>query len=290
MSTTPTITAAIIARDEAPNLAELLPRLDWVDEVVLVDGGSSDGTAGIAWAHGCRVACRRFDTFAGQRNHALRLARGDWVLSIDADELPTPQLVAEIRRRILVDRYAAYRVPIRSSIFGRAFRRSGTQDDRPVRLFRRRLGRWTGHVHEVLRVSGRVGQLESWLQHRTYPSLEVFLAKMHRYTALEADARVAAGRPARWHDPWIAPAREVFRRLVWKQGLLDGPEGWAFCLLSGLSEWVLARRHRTLWRARPATPLPRAAARADDDSNDTDSPAAERPMVAIAANSNPAFS
>ena len=87
------------------------------------------------------------------------------------------------------------------------------------------------------------------------PDLHAFLAKTHRYTSLEAHARVAAGqRPSR-RDAWIAPPREVIRRLLWKQGLLDGPEGWAFCLLSGLSEWILARGHRRLWQAaRQATP------------------------------------
>jgi len=81
------------------------------------------------------------------------------------------------------------------------------------------------------------------------PPGRAFLAKMHRYTMLEARGRVAAGRAPRRGDAWIAPAREVFRRLVWKRGFLDGPEGWAFCLLSGLSEWVLADRHRRYWRA-----------------------------------------
>jgi len=72
---------------------------------------------------------------------------------------------------------------------------------------------------------------------------------MHRYTMLEARARVEAARRPRRRDAWIQPAREVFRRLVWKRGFLDGPEGWAFCFLSGLSEWVLAERHRRLWQS-----------------------------------------
>jgi len=244
-----TITAAIIAVDEADNLAELLPRLDWVDEIVVVDGGSRDATVEVARAAGGRVFIRRFDTFADQRNEALRLAGGDWILSIDADERPTSRLAAEVRRQVERGRYAAFRIPIRSSIFGRRVRRSGTQDDRPVRLFRRRSARWVGSVHEVLRVSGRVGQLRAWIEHRALADLDAFLTKMHRYTTLEASARVAAGRRPRWHQRWIAPAQEVFRRLVWKQGFLDGPAGWAFCLLSGLSQWVLAREHRRLWEA-----------------------------------------
>ena len=246
------ITAAIIARDEERNLAELLPRLAAVDEIVVVDGGSADGTLDVAIACGCRVDSRPFDNFANQRNHACRLATGDWILSIDADERPTPRLLDEIRRVTAASDRAAYRVPIRSTIFGRPVRYGGTQDDRPLRLFRRGRACWRGNVHEVLQTDGPTGLLESWLEHRTLPDLAAFLAKVHRYTALEARARVRAGQPPGPCDAFWAPVREVFRRLVWKWGLLDGPAGWAFCLLSGLSEWLLAMRHRHGWHDRAA--------------------------------------
>jgi glycosyltransferase involved in cell wall biosynthesis len=241
------ITAAIIARDEERNLSELLPGLQAFDEIVVVDGGSADGTMAVATACGCRVGARPFDNFANQRNHAWRLATGDWILSIDADERPTPRLLGEIRRVTAAGGRAAYRVPIRSTIFGRPVRYGGTQDDRPLRLFRRGRACWRGSVHEVLEADGPTGLLESWLEHSTLPDLDAFLGKVNRYTALEARARVRAGRPPRPCDPLLAPAREVFRRLVWKWGLLDGPAGWAFCLLSGLSEWLLAMRHRHYW-------------------------------------------
>ena len=247
MNRIPTITAAIIAQDEAANLNELLPQLEWIDEIVVVDGGSNDATERVARSAGCRVAVRSFDSFARQRNHALQLAGGDWVLSIDADERPSQRLAAEIRRRISQARWTGFRVPIRSSIFGRPLRRSGTQGDLPVRLVRRNGARWIGDVHEVLEVPGRVGRLESWLEHRTLANLEVFRTKMNHYTTLAARARVSAGQRPRLSDALIGPVREFARRLVWKQGFLDGPAGWRFCLLSGHSEWVLAKKHRHLW-------------------------------------------
>jgi len=256
----PRVTAAIIALDEERNLAELLPRLAEFDEIVVVDGGSTDGTAATARSHGCRVVRRPFDSFCRQRNHAIEQARGDWVLSIDADERPAPELMAEIREQIGLGRHAGFRIPIRSSIFGRPMRFSGTQDDCPVRLFRRQGARWVGSVHEVVRVAGRVGRLRHALEHATIADLHAFLAKMHRYTMLEARARVEAGRRPRPRDRWIAPIREVLRRLIWKQGILDGPQGWAFCLLSGLSEWVLADRHQRLWTDVPPRSFPVGAA------------------------------
>jgi glycosyltransferase involved in cell wall biosynthesis len=247
MKQAPTVTAAIITLDEERMLPALLASLAWTDEIVLVDGGSRDRTVELARAAGCRVIEHPFDNYARQRNRALELARGDWILSIDADERPTPRLVDEIRATLTQPRCDAYRVPIRSRIFGRRMRYSGTQDDRPVRLFRRGQ-RWSGDVHEVLEVAGRIGCLRSWLEHETLPDLPAFLTKMQRYTSLEANQRLRSCRPPRRRDLWLAPALEVFRRLVWKRGCFDGPEGWAFCLLSGVSQWVLACKHRRLWK------------------------------------------
>lgn len=243
----PTITAAIITLNEERNLAALLPQLAWVDEILVVDGGSSDATPAIALRHGCRVVQRPFYSFARQRNHAIRLASCDWILSLDADETPSSRLAAEILQRICSPRHAAFRIPIRSTILGSRLRRSGTQDDRPIRLFRSGAARWEGDVHERPAVDGRVGTLRHWLTHNTQSTLDVFLRKMHRYTTLEAHARVEAGLPPGRLDTWMAPPREVFRRLIYKHGLLDGPAGWKFCLLSGLYEWVLADRHRRYW-------------------------------------------
>jgi glycosyltransferase involved in cell wall biosynthesis len=249
MKSHPKVTVAIVALNEARNLAELLPTLAWADETLVVDGGSRDDSAAIAMQHSTRVFVRQFDNFASQRNFALDHARGEWVLMIDADERPTSRLIRELRQAIETEKHAAFRVPIRSNIFGRAMRFSGTQDDRPIRLVRRDAARWHGAVHERCVVRGRVGNLQNALQHRTMPNVEAFLDKMHRYTRLEAEARVARQESPCYADAWAAPPREVFRRLIWKLGVLDGPEGWAFCALSGLSEWVLAREHARRWRA-----------------------------------------
>ncbi|MCL6503515.1 MAG: glycosyltransferase family 2 protein [Pirellulales bacterium] len=243
------LTAAVIALNEAAQVQALAQALHWVDEVLLVDGGSLDGTAELAARLGMRVLHRTFDNFANQRNYALQRARGEWLLSLDADERPTPALARAVREAIRTTRCAGFRVPIRSRILGRTFRFSGTQDDRPVRLVRRKLACWEGTVHERLCVAGRVGTLPAWLEHETIPTVASFLAKMRHYTQLQAEGRVAAGIPPRRSEAWLAPLREVFRRLYVKWGVCDGPQGWAFALLSGLSAHVLARRHWQLWQA-----------------------------------------
>lgn len=264
MRTRPTIAAAVITLNEAQRLPSLIESLHWVDEIVVVDAHSRDDSVAIAECYGCRTEVRAFDNFANQRNHAVALCRADWVLSIDADERPSAQFASEARKRLRSTRAAGFRVPIRSRIFGRKFRFSGTQDDRPLRLVRREQARWCGEVHERLQVDGPIERLKACLDHDTLPDLSAFLVKMRRYTVLEARARVAAGRAPSSVEPWVAPVREIFRRLIWKHGWLDGPEGWAFCMLSGLSAWVQVREHRRLWEqlaTRGSIPSPHFAQR-----------------------------
>ena len=258
------LSAAIITWNEAAQLPDLIRSLDWVDEIVVVDSCSPDGTADVARDAGCRVIERPFDDYASQRNCALAAARCEWVLSIDADERPVPRFAEAARRAMASERFAAMRVPIHSRIFGRRFRFSGTQHDRPVRLFRRDAAVWTEAVHERLRVRGRVGTLDCGFAHETIRDLSEFLVKMRRYTLLEAEARVRRGQRPRWHDCCTAPMVEVFRRLIFQLGLLDGPEGLAFGLLSGFSEWNLALTHLRLQRKTEGEkdevgPLPAAA-------------------------------
>lgn len=248
MSQSPTLTIAVIALNEAAQMPGWLAATAWADEQLVIDGGSHDATALIAEQQGAHVMTHEFDNFAAQRNRALQGARGDWVLFIDADERPSPALRRELQTRLTSAREDAFRVPIRSTIFGRRFRFCGTQDDRPTRLVRRGQGAWVGAVHELYECVGARGTMTAHLDHTTIPDLATFCRKVQRYTTLQAEQRVLEGRGPRWRDRLIAPPREVFRRLLWKHGWLDGPEGWAFAVLSGWSEWVLARKHAQRWR------------------------------------------
>ena len=87
-----TVSALIVAKDEADHLADCLASLAWADEtIVVVDAASTDATEAIARRHATRVLVRPFDDFANQRNAALGLASGIWVLAVDADERSTPR-------------------------------------------------------------------------------------------------------------------------------------------------------------------------------------------------------
>jgi glycosyltransferase involved in cell wall biosynthesis len=247
----PRISALILARNEAANLPGCLQSVAWADErVVVVDRASRDQTRAIAEKTAEVVVVRTFDDFAGQRNAALSLATGDWVLAIDADERATPAVAAEIHGVIVAaDRDPAhaphgYRVPIRSIILGRAFGYSGTQHDCPLRLFRRSAGRWTGAVHETVELRGRAGRLQNALLHQTIPDMETFLRKVNEYTTLEAIKFEREGRRPRSLDLALRPLWTFLKLYLAKQGFRDGREGFVFCALSGLSELVRHWKYR----------------------------------------------
>jgi glycosyltransferase involved in cell wall biosynthesis len=252
----PRVSVLVVARDEAHNLTDCLAAARWADErVVVVDAASRDATLAIARRAADIVAVRPFDDFASQRNAALALATGDWVLSVDADEWITPELAAEIRR-VIADGdspHRGYRVPIRSEILGRRFAYSGTQYDHPLRLFRRDSGRWVGLVHETVELRGSAASVRGELTHRTIPTMSAFLDKIDRYTSLEAEGLAGSRRPFRARDLTVRPVWTFFKLYVLKQGFRDGVEGFVFCLFSGVSAAVRAWKHRELTLARRGT-------------------------------------
>ena len=135
--TLPTLAAILITRNEALNLPDCLASLQaWVDEVVIVDNGSTDAKLAIAEQYGARVIrTEDWPGFGPQKNRALDAARCDWVLSIDADERVSPGLAQEIRRVIQSGEAAAYEMPRLSWYCGRFMHHSGWRPDHVLRLF-----------------------------------------------------------------------------------------------------------------------------------------------------------
>src|ERR1043166_6168247 len=137
------LSAIVITKDEAANIGDCLDSLAFCDERIVVDCGSSDGTLMIAKQKGARVGFHEWAGFGGQKNYALSLARGDGVLSLDADERVTPELQQAILAALDDSAVNGYEFPRRSSFCGRMMRHSGWFPDRVLRLFRRGKARFS---------------------------------------------------------------------------------------------------------------------------------------------------
>jgi hypothetical protein len=171
------------------------------------------------------------------------------VFSIDADERVSPALAGELLSKVQDGRHAAYRVPIRSEILGRGFRFSGTQDDQPVRLFRRGSGGWVGAVHEVIEVAGTTGLLRHHLAHTTLENTRAFLNKIERYTTLEAWSLFKAGERFQAIDVCVRPFWVFSKLYIGKLGYRDGLEGFLFCVFSAVSVGIRAWKLREFERS-----------------------------------------
>jgi len=187
-----TVSAVLILKNEAGVLDRCLASLGFVDEIVVVDDDSDDDTVAIAEARGARVFRRRLDRFDTQRNYGIEQSTSDWILSIDADEVVTASLAAEIREVIArPDACDIYGVPFRHRIFGRWIGHGGWRD--PLTRLYRRSAQWGGAVHEQVVRGDSYGVLQHSILHYSHEDVGVFFRKLDSYTEREARARVAAG-------------------------------------------------------------------------------------------------
>lgn len=247
MSTPPRISVAIITKNEAADIGDCLDSVrGWVDEIVVVDSGSGDGTPDICRARGARV----IDTpdwpgFGLQKNRALAACSGDWVLSLDADERVGPALREEILRAVSSGAHVAYRMPRLSSFCGREMHHSGWWPDYVLRLFRRDAGRFTDdRVHERVVVEGAPGTLTQPILHKAIVEIEESLDKMNRYSSEGAAAAHARGKRAGLGRALASGFWAFCRTYFVQRGFLDGKHGFVLALLNAEGTFY---RYVKLW-------------------------------------------
>ncbi len=223
----PTLSAVVVARDEAEMIAACLRRLHFADEVIVaVDDRSVDATADLARGAGAAVHTVHFENFAQIKNAAIDLARGDWVLIVDADERVTAPLAAEIREA-LCGPHVAYHIPIENWFYGSRIRHNRWREA-PIRLIRSGSARYTGLVHETLEfpAGGSIGSLRHGLAHFSHRSILENLAKTQRYADLQARDMLAAGHPrVTWRTLLRVVGGELSQRLLIRRGFQDGTPG-----------------------------------------------------------------
>src|SRR3954464_1345832 len=183
------LTVAIIALDAAAQIEPLLESVRFADEVLVVDSGSRDDTCAIARRHGARVEFREWSGFGRQKQHAVSIARNDWVLCLDVDERVSPALARSIAAAMAAPRYRAYRMARRNRFLGRWLAHGEGYPDWSVRLFHRAHASWSNdEVHEAVLTTSEVGTLKGDLLHDSAEDVSTYMTKQNRYTSLQAAA------------------------------------------------------------------------------------------------------
>lgn len=237
------ISAVIISLNEEHNIAAVVESVDFADEVVVVDSGSTDKTREIAESLGARVLVNPWPGFSAQKQFATDAAENDWILSLDADEKTSPILRSEILD-IMHNGPAAdgYRIPRLSYYLGRAIRHGGWYPDHQLRFFNRQRGRWNGRViHESVQIApgATVGTLKGEIIHHTVASTSEHARMIQeRYAPLAAEQMLNDGRRSSRFRAAASGLTSFVRSYFFRLGILDGYAG--FCIA------YFAARHNLL--------------------------------------------
>lgn len=247
----PRLSVTLATLNEAANLEACLQAVAWADEIVVVDDGSVDGTPELAKRYTDRVIVRpSHGNFHTNKNLAIAVATGDWILSLDADEIVPPGLAEEIRTAIQATSHAAFRLGRRNYFLGQWIRHGGWYPDRIIRLFRKDITEWPLEIHLTPQVAppATIGELQTELLHYSYRSLDQYFEKFNRYTsklALEASERGES--PTLGYSIahlLLRPPAWFLYRYVRLQGFRDGIPGLFIALSSAL---VLLVTYFKLW-------------------------------------------
>jgi glycosyltransferase involved in cell wall biosynthesis len=222
------LSVVVITLNEEANLARTLASVDWADEIVVVDSGSTDRTREVAESFHAKFYVEPWKGFAAQKNSALAKATSDWVLSLDADEEVDPGLAEEIRSVLAANpSVTGFWVPRKNFFLGRWIKHGGFYPDPKLRLLRRGAGQFEDRpVHEDIRLDGATARLQNHLLHHAYPTLDSYIEHMNRYSSLGAEMVAAKGaRGFSFLDIVVRPKLTFLYNYFLRLGFLDGREG-----------------------------------------------------------------
>ena len=225
------LSVVIITKNEEQNIARTLASVvDFADEIIVLDSGSSDHTLEVARTFGPKVKifAEEWKGFARQKNSAIAKATGDWILSLDADEEVSPLLAREIKSAVESRESAgAFSIPRKNFFLGRWIRRGGFYPDRKTRLVKRELAIFEDRaVHEDMKIDVPVANLHGALLHHAYPTLAGYLDHMNRYSGLGAEMAIASGKHGfSFFNIVVRPWATFLYNYIVRGGFLDGREG-----------------------------------------------------------------
>lgn len=246
----PSLALAMIVKNEALHLKECLETVyDWVDEIVIIDAGSTDTTEQIAKQFNAKFVINAdWQGFGKQRQLAQTLVQSDYILWLDADERVTLELKESILKAISDNELkTVYQVSRLSSVFGKQIRHSGWYPDYVVRLYATKFTSYGDElVHEKVKIpiNAKVVKLQGDLLHFTYQNLDQYLKKSAHYAKAWADQRFLKGKKANLFNAVLHAVGCFVKMYILKKGFLDGKIGFLLAILSAHSTFI---KYASLW-------------------------------------------
>jgi glycosyltransferase involved in cell wall biosynthesis len=240
----------IITRNAASQLPACLDSVSFADEILIVDTASTDGTVELAKAHGVRVIEHEWLGFGKQKQFAVAQAKHEWVLCLDADERVSDALRVAIAAELAQARGFVYAMARCNRFLGRWLRHGEGYPDWNTRLFHRAHARWTDDaVHEHVVTNEPVLRLAGDLLHDSADTLERYLEKQNRYTSLQAEAMLAAGKRGSALKLVGSPVARFIKFYFVRLGFLDGAAGLIHIVIGCMNSFMKYAKLIALQRA-----------------------------------------
>ncbi len=246
MSNQNKISAVIITKNEEQNIERCLKSLQWADEIVVVDSGSTDRTIEICEQYNCKIVETEWLGYGKTKQLAVNSATYNWILSIDSDEQVASDSVSVIKKTLRNPSHNAYKVQIKSFYLGKLIKHSGWANEFKLRIFNKTAGNYNNsEVHETVLIDGEKPKLNVVFYHYTYPTLEKHIEKLNRYSTLQAEELYKNGKRYSIFLIPIFALNKFFSGYFLKLGFLDGKEGF---LLAAVSSFGVFVKYAKLWK------------------------------------------
>jgi glycosyltransferase involved in cell wall biosynthesis len=240
-----TLTVIIAAKNEGHQIKACVNSVAFADEILVLDSGSTDNTASLAREAGATVLITDWPGYGPQQQRGISLAKSDWVMSLDADELVSDALRKEIQAVIVDPNFDGYLLPRHSSFCGVFIEHGGWRPDYTLRLVRRPLAGFTDHfLHAHMTVNGKARHLQSPIIHFSYRSLDDVLEKLNRYSRGAAIDLATRGATSTLTKAIFKGFWAFFRTYGIQQGFRDGRMGLVLAIYNGQTTYY---KYLRLW-------------------------------------------
>ena len=246
------ISVSIITKNEESNIKRCLNSVKWVDEIIVVDSGSTDGTLEICKNYHCKIIETEWLGFGRTKQIGVNAATNDWVLSIDADEEVSDKLKDKILELVQSTQFHAFNIKRVSYYLKKRIQYSGWQTDYPLRLFNKKYGNFNdASVHESVVIDGEnTSTIQALLYHYPYQSISSHISKINLYTQLGAQKLFDKGKGTTLIYAVLSGIVKFIKMYLIKKGFLDGKEGLILAILSGFSSTLKYFKLWSLWKAK----------------------------------------
>jgi glycosyltransferase involved in cell wall biosynthesis len=223
----------IIAYNEERIIEKCLEKLDWVDEIIVVDSGSTDKTVAICEKYNAKVFYKKFEGYGEQKNFAVEQTTNNWVLNLDADEILTDALIEEIKARLETKDAETVGFYINSRIVfaGKIFKYGNESNRNSLRVFDKNHGGFNlSNVHEFVTVDGKTIKLKGHYLHYSYDSFYSYITKLNNYTQLHAVNKSKMNKKYSFIGIIIKTKFEFIKKYFFELNFLNGQAGfhWSF--------------------------------------------------------------